>query len=159
MTDDTQTMTDKWLGDNSPFNERFPECGLNEKQVATLLSFSHQIRCSGLGPSPAIHKLTESGIVELSVKWSKHMNDFGSGGRLWMTDSGEYIAGAIWEGVKSDATGPIKVYRWAPMPPGQHFRRFDEKATEVTYPRSDGHNGSTYGTREFIKLHWMGAAT
>jgi hypothetical protein len=146
----TDTTTDKWLGDGNPFNERFPSCGLTERQVATLVGFSGT-RVAGLGPSPAICKLSESGIVEISVRWAKALDDFGSAGKLWLKEDGTFIAAAVWEGVVSDARGPIRVYRWDP----DSKRRLGDKADELHYERADSSIGAYEQTRTFIKHNYV----
>ena len=152
----TPAEANRWLGDGNPFSERFPTADLNEKQVKTLVGFS-DIMVTGLGPSPAIRKLTDSGIVEVSVNWGKNPKDFGSGGKLWIAATGDYIAAAMWEGSHTSSIGPIRVYRWKPLEHGS-IRRFGDKAEEVTYPQDSGHKGSTQATREFIREHWMDQA-
>ena len=147
----TKAEATKWLGDGNPFNERFPTIGLTETQVRTLVSFSGG-RVTGLGPSPAIHKLTANGVVEINVNWSLSARDeHGSGGKLWLGGDGEYIAAAIWEGGRSDAPGPIRVYRYPPLPEGHRWRPLGSKAEEIIYEQSHGHGGSTQNTRAFIK--------
>lgn len=140
-----------WLGDNNPFSESFPQSDLNEAQVRTLLGFSHKIRISGLGVSPAVKKLTESGILEVKVNWAKTMDDHGVGGTIWLKDDGQYIAAEVWEGAHFSDIGPVRVYRWRP-----EVRRwaFDAKAEEVVYEQSTGHKGAIRQTRDFIRNMW-----
>jgi hypothetical protein len=148
-------MSDKWLGDGSPFGEHFPSCGLNEAQVRTLVSFSG-VRVVGLAPSPAIRKLSESGIVEIGASWSTSRDDRhgGVGGKLWLEADGTYIAAAIWEGSNSDARGPIKVYRWSYGRKEARWR-LGENAEEVSYDRADSHIGAYEQTRTFIKNEYV----
>lgn len=143
--------TDKWLGDGNPFSESFPPCGLNERQIATLVGFS-QLHVVGLGVSPAIRKLSESGIVEITVRWATTMDSHGSAGKLWVKEDGTYIAGAVWEGARHDAPGPIKVYRWHPR---QDRRSFTEHAEMILFERSEGHKGAYELTRQYIKHYYV----
>ncbi len=149
MTTDTTT----WLGDNNPFTESFPSASLNEAQVRTLVSFSGE-RVGSLGPDGAIRRLTESGIVEISVNWVRNDRDIGSAGRLWLTNNGEYIASSIWRGSKSDDSGPVIVYRYLPIPEGLRWRPLGEKAEEIRYDKSRGGEGAVVATRKFIKEHY-----